>query len=129
MEAAGSVRLDKWLWAARFFKTRRLALEAIAAGRVLVAGQRPKPARPVRPGDRIEIRKDGLIWTVDVTGVSEQRGPASVAATLYRETDASVEAREAMKARLRADALAVPKPQQRPDKHDRRELARFKRSD
>lgn len=129
MQASDAVRLDKWLWAARFFKTRRLALEAISAGRVAVAGQRAKPARPVRVGDRIEIRKDGLNWTVDVTGLSEQRGPASVAVTLYRETPASVEAREAMRTRLRADALALPRPQQRPDKHDRRELARFKRSD
>lgn len=123
-----SVRLDKWLWAARFFKTRRLAIEACDNGRVAVGGHRAKPARPVRVGDQLEIRKDGLTWVVEVLGLSAQRGPASVATTLYRETASGREAREALALQLRADARSVPRPQQRPEKHARRELARFKRS-
>jgi ribosome-associated heat shock protein Hsp15 len=127
--ATEAVRLDKWLWAARFFKTRRLAMEACDSGRVLVDGNRAKPARALHPGERLEIRKDGLTWVVDVLALSAQRGPASVAATLYRETEEGRGAREALALQLRADAQSVPRPQQRPEKHARRELARFKRGD
>jgi ribosome-associated heat shock protein Hsp15 len=88
------VRIDKWLWAARFFKTRSAATDAVLGGHVHVGGERVKPAREVRAGDTIEIRRDQLRWTVVVTALADRRGPASVASTLYQETAESAEARE-----------------------------------
>src|SRR5690606_3522892 len=88
------VRIDKWLWAARFFKTRALAIEAVKGGRVQVDGARVKPSRTVRVGDRIEITIGQTRRTVDVRALSDRRGPASVAATLYEETPESRAARE-----------------------------------
>lgn len=92
-EAAGP-RLDKWLWAARFFKTRALARQAVETGKVRIAGERVKPGRVVRPGDEISIRIDDLSWTVRVAALSDRRGPAAEARRLYVEDDASREARE-----------------------------------
>ena len=121
------VRVDKWLWAARFFKTRGLATEAVLGGRVHVNGARVKPAKEVRAGDTIEIRKDALEWTVAVLAVSDKRGPASVAATLYAESDESRTAREqhALERRLArplgADLGA------RPTKQARREIEALRR--
>jgi ribosome-associated heat shock protein Hsp15 len=89
-----SVRIDKWLWAARFFKTRGDATDAVAGGLVHVEGQRVKPARDVRVGETLEIRRGEQRWTVVVRGIADKRGPASVAQTLYEETDESREARE-----------------------------------
>jgi ribosome-associated heat shock protein Hsp15 len=88
------VRIDKWLWAARFFKTRGAATEAVVGGRVHVNGVRVKPAKDVRPGDTVEVTIGALRWTVAVTGVTDKRGPASVARTLYDETPESAAARE-----------------------------------
>jgi ribosome-associated heat shock protein Hsp15 len=88
------VRIDKWLWAARFFKTRSAATDAVLGGHVHVGGVRVKPAREVRAGDTIEIRRDQLRWTVVVTALADRRGSASVASTLYEETAESAEARE-----------------------------------
>jgi ribosome-associated heat shock protein Hsp15 len=88
------VRIDKWLWAARFFKTRGTATEAVLGGRIHVNGERVKPSKAVRVGDSIEITIGTVRWTVDVTGLAERRGPASVAATLYAETPESRAARE-----------------------------------
>ena len=88
------VRVDRWLWAARFFKTRGLATEAVSGGRVQVNGVRAKPAKNVHVGDTLEITIGALRRTVEVTGLAERRGSASVAATLYSETPESVEARE-----------------------------------
>jgi ribosome-associated heat shock protein Hsp15 len=88
------VRVDRWLWAARFFKTRGLATEAVVGGRVQINGVRAKPAKHVRVGDTIEITFGGLRRTVEVTGLADRRGSATVAATLYAETRESVEARE-----------------------------------
>jgi len=120
---SAGVRVDKWLWVARAYKTRSLAVAAIEAGQVRVGGERVKPARAVKPGDRIEIRKSGLAWTLDVLGVAERRGPASEAAKLYREDDASREARELELARRRA-TFAERTPG-RPTKRDRRALEDF----
>ncbi|MBY0397904.1 MAG: hypothetical protein K2X91_15735, partial [Thermoleophilia bacterium] len=89
-----SVRLDKWLWAARFFKTRTLATEAVQGGRVHVDGVRAKPARPVRVGEVVEITAGGTAWTVVVRALADKRGPATRAAALYEETPESVERRE-----------------------------------
>ncbi len=117
----GRVRLDKWLWAARFFKTRRLATEAIAGGHVHLDGQRVKPSRPVRVGDRLEIRKGEVRFEIDVLALSERRGPASEAAKLYRETPESLARREREREARRLAAQA-PAPARRPDKRARRRL-------
>src|SRR5881396_1788375 len=88
------VRIDKWLWAARFFKTRGAATQAVLGGRVHVNGERAKPSKPVGAGDTVEVTKGTMRWTVSVTAVAERRGPASVAATMYAETAESRAARE-----------------------------------
>lgn len=127
MNDQAAVRLDRWLWAARFFKTRRLAAEAIRAGKVSVDGVRAKPAKAVRIGQQVLVGKGPVVFEVDVQGLSEQRGPAAVAETLYTETAESIAKREAQQAMHRADRAAQPRPQHRPDRRDRRELAAFKR--
>lgn len=127
MRDQAAVRLDRWLWAARFFKTRRLAAEAIRAGKVSVDGVRAKPARAVRVGQRVAIGKGPTLFEVDVAGLSEQRGPASIAQTLYVETPESVAKREEERLIQRAGLAAQPRPDHRPERRDRRELAAFKR--
>jgi len=118
-----SLRIDKWLWAARFYKTRALAVEEIGKGRVHVNGQAVKPAREVRIGDTIALRQGAVSRTVVVRGLSLQRGPAPVAQQLYAETEASQLAREAAaeQRRLAAEpALSIE--QGRPTKRDRRQI-------
>lgn len=122
-----AVRIDRWLWAARFFKTRRLATDAVNGGKVEVNRGRAKPSRSVRRGDELRIRKDAFEFVVRVDDLSEQRGPARVAEQLYTETEDSRERREQLRTRMRAQAAAFPQPRERPGKHERRELARFKR--
>jgi len=114
MSAADSVRLDRWLWAARFFKTRRLAVEAVKTGKVSVDGIRAKPARAVKIGQRLVIRKGPVSFEIDIEGLSEQRGPASVAQTLYQETEQSIKAREQQRLEMRSAAAALPRPEHRP---------------
>jgi ribosome-associated heat shock protein Hsp15 len=124
---AGRVRLDKWLWAARFFKTRALAVEAIGGGKVLVAGERAKPAKLLQAGDEVRIRLGPYEHVVILRGTSERRGPASVAATLYEETVTSRAAREKLSEQLRlAPAAFVYEDKGRPTKRDRRDLDRFR---
>lgn len=126
MTADTRVRLDKWLWAARFFKTRALAAEEADRGRVTVNGAAAKPAREVRLGDRIVLRQGVVERTVDVAGLSSVRGPAPVAQALYRETPESVAAREqAAAARRLEPASAIEHG--RPTKRDRRHLADWQR--
>ena len=123
----GRVRIDKWLWAARFFKTRSLAAEAIAAGKVEVDDERVKPAKLLQIGDRVSIRLGPYVHVVIVRGVSERRGPATVAATLYEETSESVAARAKLAEQLRmAPAAFVYEEKGRPTKRDRREIDRFR---
>jgi ribosome-associated heat shock protein Hsp15 len=117
------VRIDKWLWAARFYRTRSLATEAIDAGHVRVDGEHVKPAHPLRPASRVTIRKRELQWDVEVLGVSQRRGSAPEAALLYRETAESAAAREQLLAE-RAKARAASTPG-RPTKRDRRKLEDF----
>jgi len=120
------VRLDKWLWAARFFKTRSLATEAVAGGKVEVNGERAKPAKAVKPGDEVRVRLGPFEHTLMVRALSERRGPASVAQTLYEETAASREGRERIAAQLKlAPAAFVYEEKGRPTKKDRRDLSRF----
>jgi ribosome-associated heat shock protein Hsp15 len=117
------VRVDKWLWAARFYRTRALAADAIEAGHVRVDGERVKPAHALRAAARVTIRKRELQWEVEVLGTSERRGPAPEAARLYRETAESAAARERMLAE-RAKARAASTTG-RPTKRDRRKLEDF----
>ena len=121
-----SVRIDKWLWAARFFKTRAMASRACDLGRVELAGQRAKPAREVRSGDLLRVTNDAGEFQVEVLLLSEVRGPASVAQTLYRETEASRELRLKVaaerKAMMQFDAL----PAGRPSKRDRRRIMKLR---
>jgi ribosome-associated heat shock protein Hsp15 len=123
------VRLDKWLWAARFYKTRGLASDAIAGGKVQVNGDRAKRARPVQPGDEIRIRQGPYEHHVVVRALSGRRGPASAAAELYEETPASRAAREAMALQLKSIHAAFVPDKGRPTKKDRRELGRLKGRD
>ncbi len=124
MSEATSVRADVWLWAARFFKTRRLAREAIDGGKVELNGVACKPSRAVKPGDRLRITRGEERFDVEVLGLSPTRGPAKVAQTLYAETEASQIARAEQRAMAR---LRRPvKPDKRPDKADRRKLRDLK---
>lgn len=116
------VRLDKWLWAARFFKTRSLATDAISLGRVIVNGDRAKPARNVKLGDVLEIDNGSDQWEVDVMGLSDVRGPAPVARNLYEETDVSVARRAAVAENRRLYREPGTTIKGRPTKRDRREL-------
>jgi len=122
------VRLDKWLWAARFYKTRGLAVEEIAKGRVSVNGQPAKPARAVRVSDQVEVRREGVVRTVVVRALSQMRGPAPVAQALYEETPESVARREAQARERRFGAEPSQSIEQgRPTKRDRRKLADWNR--
>ncbi|HEV8446480.1 MAG TPA: RNA-binding S4 domain-containing protein [Gemmatimonadaceae bacterium] len=123
---SNSVRVDKWLWAARFFKTRSLATEAVGGGKVEVNGERAKPAKSVKPGDEIRVRLAPYEHILIVRAVAERRGPASVAQGLYEETEASAAARHRLAEQLRmAPAAFVFEDRGRPTKKDRRELTKF----
>ena len=124
-DAIAKLRIDKWLWAARFYKTRSLAAAAIDAGHVHVNGERVKTSRAVHAGERVTLRKGGLVWDVEVLGVAERRGSATDAARMYLEPDASRAAREAEIARRRAVAATDPRFDGRPTKRDRRKLEDF----
>ncbi len=110
------VRLDKWLWAARFYKTRSIAREMIEGGKVHYNGQRSKPSKLVERDAELTLRQGNDERTVVITGISEQRRPASEAQQLYRETDASIEKREKMALARKMNALTMPHPDRRPDK-------------
>jgi len=117
--AQSGLRIDKWLWFARFFKSRSDATEAVAGGRVHVGGERVKPARLVHPGEQVTITKDELRFVVIVDSIPVRRGPAPEARTHYTETPESIAAREQRQAQAR---LAPPAPDGRPDKHGRQAL-------
>ena len=120
------MRLDKWLWAARFFKTRSLASRACELGRVQSNGQPVKPSREVRLGDLLQVKNDSGEFQIEVLVLSEMRGPAPVAQTLYRETDASRD----LRLKLAAERKAMPRfetsPKSKPSKRDRREIDRLR---
>ena len=120
------VRIDKWLWAARFFKTRALASRACDIGRIQSNGLRAKPARDVRPGDKLRIENDTGIFEVEVLAVSAVRGPAAIAQTLYRESEAGREARLRLAAERKAMEQFLPLPPRRPTKRDRRRIIQFR---
>jgi ribosome-associated heat shock protein Hsp15 len=120
------VRVDKWLWAARFFKTRSLAKAAIEGGKVQLEGQRVKVSREIAIGDRLTIRQGWDEKDITILCLSDQRGPASTAQTLYEESEDSVARRE-REALLRRAAGGLNKPDHRPDKHERRQISRLRR--
>lgn len=119
------MRLDKWLWAARFFKTRSLATQAIDHGRVKLNGERVKPARDVRPGDRLELRLGEVEWTLTVQALAMQRGPAPVAQALYVEDPASHARRQQQASDRKLAASPAATLKGRPTKRDRRQIHRF----
>jgi ribosome-associated heat shock protein Hsp15 len=121
------LRLDKWLWAARFFKTRGLAQAAIKGGKVEINGTRPKAARHVQLGDELRIRRGQFESVVRVTGLLKQRGPATVAASMYEEAPDSVELRRELARDLRLLAQSAPQFTGRPNKRERRQIVRFTR--
>ena len=126
MEKMTRVRMDKWLWAARFFKTRTLAARACELGRIESNGQQAKPSREVRAGDLLQVKNDSGEFQVEVLVLSEMRGPAAVAQTLYRETEASRE----LRLKLAEDRKAMPhfeaSREGKPSKRDRREIDRLR---
>jgi ribosome-associated heat shock protein Hsp15 len=119
------IRLDKWLWAARFFKTRALAAEALTGGKVEINGERAKPSRIVRAGDQLCVRRGTYEWTVIVKDVSRLRGPAPQAQLLYEESDESRRKREAAAAQIRLERGVEYEFPGRPTKRDRRAIAKF----
>ena len=121
------VRLDKWLWAARFFKTRALAAEAITAGHIEVNGDRPKRAKPLQTGDEVRVRHGPYLHVLLVRGLSDRRGPASIAATLYEETAESRTAREKLAAQLKLAPFDFGHHESKPTKRDRREIEKLRR--
>lgn len=120
------VRLDKWLWAARFYKTRAMATEAIKGGKIHVNDARIKPSHWVKLGEKVRIRKDQVERTVQVEALSDKRGSAPIAQTLYKETDESIKNRELQASNRRDFYLANPTPVKRPNKKQRRNIIKFK---
>jgi ribosome-associated heat shock protein Hsp15 len=121
-----SIRIDKWLWAARFFKTRAQASKACDLGRIVSNGIVSKPAREVRIGDRLEVKNGGGDFQIEVLALSQMRGPAAVAQTLYRESEASKTARAQLAAENKAMREFAPLPEHRPSKRDRRRIIQFR---
>lgn len=124
-QAPARQRIDKWLWAARFYKTRSLAAQAVESGKVRLGGGRVKPGKEVKPGDLLEVRVGELLWLIEIRAVSLRRGPATEAALLYAETDDSRERRERQVAMRRVGPHPGRGRQGRPTKRDRRLIHRF----
>ncbi|MEN5017201.1 ribosome-associated heat shock protein Hsp15 [Erwinia sp. Eh17-17] len=125
---SAGVRLDKWLWAARFYKTRADAREMVEGGKVHYNGQRSKPSKLVEVSAELTLRQGNDQRTVVIEAVSDKRGPATVAQQLYRETPESIEKREKVALARKMNALSMPHPDRRPDKKERRDLMKFKHS-
>ncbi len=121
-------RIDKWLWAARFFKTRALATEAVKGGKVDINGHRAKAAKNVRPGDMLKIHKAGYEYIVEVQLIAKTRGSATIAATLYTETEESRAKREALALQMKAEHASAPRSLGKPSKRNRRDIIKFTRT-
>lgn len=119
------LRIDKWLWASRFYKTRGLANEAVAGGHVHLNGSRVKPSREIKVGDRLEINKSPYTFEITVLGLAAKRGSAKLAQELYEESEDSRQRREALQAQQRIERANNPAPSKRPDKRERRRIIRF----
>jgi len=124
-----SVRLDKWLWASRFFKTRKAAVEAISGGKVHLNGARIKPSRNVQINDRLNITRNNEKYVVTVEGLNDKRRPAKEAQLLYSEEQESIDARETEREIKRINNASVAKPSKRPNKKQRRQMDKFKRNE
>ena len=124
-ETRSESRIDKWLWAARFFKTRSLAAEAVAGGKVALNGARPKPSRVIRSGDQLSIRRGPYEWSIIVKATSNNRGPAADAQALYEETEESRSKRQAAMAQLKLERPADFARARRPSKKERRAISKF----
>lgn len=124
-ETDSKVRIDKWLWAARFFKTRSLAADAVEGGKVHVNGERVKPAKALKVGDALVVRNGAYAWEIEILQLSDRRGSATNAAKLYSESPQSRYAREQTAARMKADRQANPFSGGRPTKRQRRQIHRF----
>lgn len=125
-ESTTKTRLDKWLWAVRFYKTRHLAAEAINGGHVHLNEQRVKPSRTIQIGDELKINKIPFTFEITVKGLSIRRGPAKEAILLYAEHEESIQKRETLAEQRKLDAAQFPHAERRPDKRDRRRIIRFK---
>ena len=123
------IRIDRWLWAARFFKTRSLAKQAVEGGKVQLDGKRVKPAKSVQVGQTLEVRRGTVNQTVVICGLSAQRGPAKVAQTLYEETPESIESRETARARRAMERAGLKVPSAKPSKKERRDRTKLKSLD
>ncbi|OCG10352.1 heat-shock protein [Gilliamella sp. wkB178] len=121
-----SIRLDKWLWAARFYKTRSLAREMVDGGKVHYNGQRTKPSKIVEVGAILTLRQGSDLKTIQILAISEQRRPAIEAQLLYQETEESITKREKIAEARKLNALTMPHPDRKPDKKERRNLLKFK---
>ena len=119
------VRIDKWLWAARFYKTRALSAEAVEGGKVQLNGERVKPAKTLKPGDALVIRNGPYVWAITVLELGDRRGSATDAARLYEESPESRKARESVAATIKAERQSNPFPKGRPTKKQRRQIHRF----
>lgn len=122
-----SQRLDKWLWAARFYKTRALAVEAVTGGKVHVNQTRVKPSRSIQVGDRLSITRGEYVYDIQIQGLSAHRGPAKQAQSLYEESAESMAERRSLAEERRLQRASQPAPQRRPDKRSRRQIIRFTR--
>lgn len=120
------IRVDKWLWAARFYKTRAMATEAILGGRIHVNGDRVKPSRSINVGDIIKISKGEVTMTIEVLALAEKRGPAKIAQSLYQESDSSMKQREELAEQRRLMRASLPQSDNRPNKKQRRQIHRFR---
>ncbi len=125
LQSCDKVRLDKWLWAARFFKTRAMATEAINGGHVHLNGSRPKPSRNLAVGDELVIQKGQDSFEITVLRLADKRGPASIARELYQEDEQGRLKREQLAEQRRLESAANPHQQRRPDKKGRRQIIRF----
>jgi|TARA_B100000749_G_scaffold228505_1_gene184601 ribosome-associated heat shock protein Hsp15 len=126
MDNTDGVRLDRWLWSARFFKTRLMAADAVRSGRVLLNNKRTKPAKSVRIGDQVRIRKAAFRYAIQVTALSETRVGADIAVTLYDESEQSVEVRDTLRTQLKLQRSGSHLPKGRPSKRERRQLNRLR---
>ncbi len=122
------LRLDKWLWCARFYKTRSIAAEALKTGKVMINGDRAKPSKIVEPGDMLNIRKGPYLYAITVLSIAKSRKSATDASLLYEESPESMKQRELLASQLKAEAAMYPSPKGRPSKKDRRSIIKFKNS-
>jgi ribosome-associated heat shock protein Hsp15 len=123
------VRLDRWLWAARFFKSRAMAKSAVEGGKVELDGQRGKPSKEIALGQQLSVRRGDEIFEIEVIALADKRGSATIAATLFRESEDSINRRAADVARRKMERAGLQVPDKRPEKRDRRALAKMKQAD